>query len=49
VATFREGVLDRASPAPLPRIAGLTPEAMLAAEDENVRACVAYAKGSLGL
>jgi sugar phosphate isomerase/epimerase len=49
VAAFRKGVLDRASAAPLPRIAGLTPEAMLAAEDENVRACVAYAKGSLGL
>jgi sugar phosphate isomerase/epimerase len=49
VAAFRKGVLGSASSAPLPRITGLTPEAMLAAEDENVRACVAYAKGSLGL
>lgn len=49
VAAFQKGVLGTASTAPLPRITGLTPEAMLAAEDQNVRACVAYAKGSLGL
>lgn len=47
--SFRASVLTQASTAPLPRIAGLTPEAMLAAEDANVRACVAYAKGTLGL
>ena len=46
---FRAAVLSRASPGPLPRIAGLAPEQMLAAEDENVRACVAYAKGALRL
>jgi sugar phosphate isomerase/epimerase len=42
-------VLSKASPGPLPRITGLAPEQMLAAEDENVRACVAYAKGTLRL
>lgn len=46
---FRASVLSKAWGDPLPRIAGLTPEQMLAAEDENVRACVAYAKGTLGL
>jgi sugar phosphate isomerase/epimerase len=46
---FRAAVLSRASPGPLPRITGLAPEQMLAAEDENVRACVAYAKGALRL
>jgi 3-oxoisoapionate decarboxylase len=46
---FRATVLSKASPGPLPRITGLAPEQMLAAEDENVRACVAYAKGALRL
>ena len=46
---FRAAVLSKASPGPLPRITGLAPEQMLAAEDENVRACVAYAKGTLRL
>ena len=46
---FRAAVLAKASPGPLPRIAGLTPDEMLAAEDDNVRACVNYAKGTLGL
>jgi len=46
---FRSGVLSKASKEPLPRVTGLTPEQMLAAEDDNVRACVAYAKGTLGL
>ena len=49
VEAFRTGVLARASKAPLPRITGMTPEQMLAAEDANVRACVAYARGTLGL
>ena len=49
VEPFRAAALARASAAPLPRITGLALEAMLAAEDANVRACVAYAKGSLGL
>jgi 3-oxoisoapionate decarboxylase len=46
---FRAAVLSKASREPLPRITGLTPERMLAAEDDNVRACVTYAKGTLGL
>jgi sugar phosphate isomerase/epimerase len=46
---FRATVLSKASPEPLPRITGLAPAQMLAAEDENVRACVAYAKGELRL
>lgn len=46
---FRSAVLAKASREPLPRITGLTPEQMLAAEDGNVRACAAYAKGTLGL
>jgi sugar phosphate isomerase/epimerase len=49
VAAFEDRVLGRASTAPLPRITGLEPEAMLAAEDQNVRASVAYAKESLRL
>ena len=46
---FRAAVLAKARAEPLPRITGLTPERMLAAEDDNVRACVAYARGTLGL
>jgi sugar phosphate isomerase/epimerase len=46
---FAASALARAAPAPLPRIAGLTLEEMLAAEDANVRASVAYAKECLGL
>jgi 3-oxoisoapionate decarboxylase len=49
VEPFRAATLARARAATLPRIKGLTMEAMLAAEDANVRDCVAYAKGSLGL
>jgi sugar phosphate isomerase/epimerase len=49
VEAVRASLLAAASAAPLPRIAGLAPEAMLGAEDEAVCACVAYAKGSLGL
>ena len=49
VEAFRTAVLARASTGPLPRITGLTPEQMLAAEDANVRACVAYARETLGL
>ena len=49
IEAFRASVLARASATPLPRISGLTPDQMLAAEDANVRACVAYAKGTLGL
>jgi sugar phosphate isomerase/epimerase len=45
----RAAALAKAWADPLPRTTGLTPEQMLAAEDENVRACMAYAKGTLGL
>jgi sugar phosphate isomerase/epimerase len=44
VATFQAAVLDKARKEPLPRIAGLDLDAMLAAEDANVRACVDYAE-----
>jgi sugar phosphate isomerase/epimerase len=46
---FETSVLAGASEAPLPRITGLTFDEMIAAEDDNVRACVAYARGPLGL
>ena len=46
---FRRAVLAKASAEPLPRISTLTPEQMRDAEDANVRACVAYAKGTLKL
>jgi len=49
VEAFRSAVLARASATPLPKITGLTPEQMLAAEDANVRASVAYARKTLGL
>jgi sugar phosphate isomerase/epimerase len=49
IDTFRQAVLAKASTAPLPRITGLSPEAMLAAEDDNVRKCAVYAKETLGL
>jgi hypothetical protein len=37
------------STTPLPRISGLSPEAQLQAEQENVRASMQYAKSKLGL
>ena len=49
IERFQKDVLATAWSAPLPRITGLSPEAMLAAEDDNVRKCAAYAKGRLGL
>ncbi len=49
VEAFRTAVLSRAGATPLPRIKGLTAAQMLAAEDANVRASVAYARGTLGL
>jgi sugar phosphate isomerase/epimerase len=45
VASFESSVLGRAATAPLPRVAGLDLDGMLAAEDANVRECVAYAAG----
>ncbi|HEY8535037.1 MAG TPA: TIM barrel protein [Vicinamibacterales bacterium] len=46
---FERDVLGRAWSRPLPRITHLPPEAQVAAEDENVRRSVAYAKDTLGL
>jgi len=46
---FRRTVLAKASAGPLPRISGLTDGQMREAADDNVRACVAYATGTLGL
>jgi sugar phosphate isomerase/epimerase len=36
-------------PAPLPRISNRSPDEKLQAEDENVRRCLAFARGGLGL
>ncbi len=49
VQAFETRVLANAWDRPLPRITGLTPEAQVAAEDENVRASVAYARETLKL
>jgi sugar phosphate isomerase/epimerase len=49
LARFERDVLGKAWKDPLPRISHLAPEAQVAAEDENVRRSVAYAKKSLGL
>ena len=49
LARFERDVLDRAWARPLPRISHLAPEAQVAAEDENVRRSVAYAKDTLKL
>lgn len=45
---FRANVLAKASADPLPRTSGLTLEQMIAAEDDNVRRCAAFARASLG-
>lgn len=49
VRQFEARVLSRAREQPLPRISGLPAEAQVAAEDENVRASVAYARDVLKL
>jgi hypothetical protein len=49
VERFKERVLSRASRAPLPRITGLTPAEMLAAEDDNVRRSAAFSRANLGV
>ena len=46
---FERDVLGKAWAGPLPRISHLPPEAQVAAEDENVRRSVTYAKNTLGL
>ncbi len=49
LARFERDVLGRAWSRALPRITHLSPEAQIAAEDENVRRSVAYAKDTLKL
>jgi hypothetical protein len=49
VRHLEDHVLTRAWDRPLPRTTGLDAEAQLAAEDENVRASVAYAVNVLKL
>jgi sugar phosphate isomerase/epimerase len=49
LAQFESRVLSRAWDRPLPRITGLAPAAQVAAEDENVRISVAYARDVLKL
>ena len=46
---FESRVLSKAWDKPLPRITGLASEAQIAAEDDNVRASVAYARDVLKL
>jgi 3-oxoisoapionate decarboxylase len=46
---FRATVLARAQAQPLPRVSGLGLEAMVAAEDENVRLSTTFARQTLGL
>lgn len=49
IQKFERGVLSKASAKPLPRITGLSSEQALAAENENIRRCVEYAKKNLGV
>ncbi len=49
LARFESAVLSRAWAEPLPRVSGLSLEAMQAREDENVRISTAYARGTLRL
>jgi len=49
IEAFRASVLARASAEPLPRVSGLGFEAMVAAEDENVRRSTAFARQTLRL
>jgi len=49
VQKFERTVLSKPSAKPLPRITGLSSEQALAAENENIRRCVDYAKKHLGV
>jgi sugar phosphate isomerase/epimerase len=49
IERFRATALAKAWPAALPRISGLAMEAMIEAEDDNVRLCAAYAREHLGV
>jgi sugar phosphate isomerase/epimerase len=48
VERFRAEVLPKAWSSPLPRVSDLSLERMIAAEDDNVRRCAEYARGTLG-
>ncbi|HEV3162479.1 MAG TPA: TIM barrel protein [Isosphaeraceae bacterium] len=47
IARFEAQILSKATTDPLPKVSGLDAAAMLAAEDENIRRCVAYYRKSL--
>jgi 3-oxoisoapionate decarboxylase len=47
VEAFRASVLSKAAAAPLPKTAGMSYEAMVAAEDDNIRRSTAFARKSL--
>jgi sugar phosphate isomerase/epimerase len=49
IERFRAHALSKAWAAPLPRVTHLPPAEMLAAEDDNVRKCLAYARSHLGV
>jgi hypothetical protein len=49
IARFRETVLAKAATKPLPTISNLSEAQMLAAEDDNIRRSLAYAKNKLNL
>jgi sugar phosphate isomerase/epimerase len=49
LARFERDVLGKAWTRELPAISGMSPEAQVAAEDENVRRCVEYARKTLKL
>lgn len=48
IERFRSEVLSKAWPNPLPRITGLPIDGMIAAEDDNIRRCAAFVRGTLG-
>jgi 3-oxoisoapionate decarboxylase len=48
IERFRAEVLSKAWTEPLPRISGLPIDGMIAAEDDNVRRCAAFAREKLG-
>jgi hypothetical protein len=47
--SFQAGVLSKASTSPLARVSSSSYEAMVAAEDENVRRSTAFARQTLRL
>jgi sugar phosphate isomerase/epimerase len=47
IRSFETTVLSKAWPKPLPRVTGLEAAARLAAEDDNVKSCMAYARSVL--